>query len=176
MKQLDDIIAQASAAIEPVYFHLPIAGRDLPILRERVYTYELYHQMRCRWPRQIQLVLSGEVDKQGHEIIRALGARAAAPDLLVHGPGNMGLNHAIIEVKPSHADTVGIAKDLLTLSQFRVMVGYERAIYLFYGDDVPERRLNAVAERLGALPQIELWHHAAVGEPARRVGTLGAAA
>lgn len=174
MEQLDQIIADATAAIEPVYFRLPIAQGD-PIFRERVYTYELYHQMRCRWPGDTPFVLSGEVDKQGHEIIRSLGARAAAPDLLVHGPGNMGYNHAIIEVKPTRAARDGIEKDLLTLSQFRDLVGYERAIYLIFGSPFrPARAENVAASMGGAGAQIELWHHADVGQPATKIAVLGA--
>jgi hypothetical protein len=48
MNELSDVLAEATAAIEARYFRLPIAGGD-PIYRERVYCYELYHQMRLLW-------------------------------------------------------------------------------------------------------------------------------
>jgi len=38
-------------AIEAAYFHINIDGGDA-IYRERVYCYELYHQVRNRWPRE----------------------------------------------------------------------------------------------------------------------------
>jgi hypothetical protein len=41
-----EALAQATQAIEASYFLLPIAGRDRPIKRERVYCYELFHQLR----------------------------------------------------------------------------------------------------------------------------------
>ena len=48
MEQLTDILRQATAAIGRDYFLLPIHGAA-PVYRERVYCYELYHQMRLRW-------------------------------------------------------------------------------------------------------------------------------
>jgi hypothetical protein len=51
MQQLSDVLAAATAAIAQGYFRLSIHGKDIPIYRERVYCDELYHQMRCRWPR-----------------------------------------------------------------------------------------------------------------------------
>ena len=75
-------------------------------------------------------VLNGEVDKRAHPILRGRGADLNTPDLLVHKPGDMAGNHAIIEVKPAHAGNARIQKDLNTLSLFVREVGYERAIYL----------------------------------------------
>jgi hypothetical protein len=45
MDELTGILAAATAAIEPGYFRLNIDGGS-PVYRERVYCYELYHQMR----------------------------------------------------------------------------------------------------------------------------------
>jgi len=49
MEQFTQIFRDATAAIPPEYFLLPIHGAD-PVYRERVYCYELYHQMRGLWP------------------------------------------------------------------------------------------------------------------------------
>lgn len=46
METFVKILRKATANIPPEYFQLPIAGREDPIYRERVYCYELYHQMR----------------------------------------------------------------------------------------------------------------------------------
>jgi hypothetical protein len=64
MEQLTEILRQATAAISNDYFLLPIRGAD-PVYRERVYCYELYHQMRLRWPQGSPCRLNGEVDKSG---------------------------------------------------------------------------------------------------------------
>lgn len=174
MEQLNQVLSQATASIEQLYFQLPIDGSD-PIFRERVYCYELYHQLRRIWPPDSPFRLNGEVDKQGHARIQATGARVASPDLLVHIPGSMADNHAIIEVKPSSARLDGVCKDIRTLSQYRSLVGYQRAVYLFYGQ-LPEqliaRAIEVVTKEDGPVAPIELWFHPHPGEPAGYVGIL----
>jgi hypothetical protein len=126
MKELTPILTDATAAIEPEYFLLNIAGGD-PVYRERIYSYELYHQMRLRWPEGCPFWLNGEVDKSGHALLAALGADGRKPDLLVHRPGSMAGNYAILEVKSAGALNGGVDKDIDTLSLFRNDVGYRRA-------------------------------------------------
>jgi hypothetical protein len=141
MNMLSNLLASATAEIGHEYFRLPIDGGG-PVYRERVYCYELYHQMRRRWPDDGPFRLNGEVDKAAHPVLSRLDASYAKPDLLVHGPGDMGRNHAIIEVKSQKATAEGIEKDIRTLSLFRRRVGYERAIYLIYGHGNLERIFN----------------------------------
>ena len=170
------LIADATKSIAQSYFQLPIDGREDPIYRERVYCYELYHQLRLRWPVDVGYELSGEVDKSGHPLIRGNNLDRTKPDLLIHTPGNMDGNHAIIEVKPISASRSGIAKDLSTLTAFRRFAGYQRAIYLIYGsgniDTVitisNELQIDDSEERLD-LTLIEFWWHRRVGMPAIRV-------
>jgi hypothetical protein len=111
---------------------LPVYGKEDPIYRERVYCYELYHQMRLLWPIKTPYSLCGEVDKRGHPFYRGNELDQAKPDFLVHIPGELR-NYAVIEVKPINARHRGIYKDLKTLTTFRRNAGYQRAIYLFYG-------------------------------------------
>ncbi|MBP2510285.1 hypothetical protein J2855_003938 [Agrobacterium tumefaciens] len=174
VQQFNDVFCQATASIGGIYFYLPVHGSD-PKFRERVYCYELYHQLRQIWPSDTAFVLNGEVDKQGHALIKATGARLASPDLLVHIPGSMENNHAIIEVKPGSARLGGICKDILTLSEYCRLVGYHRAIYLFYGE-LPERLITQAIEIVtkvnGPITPIELWFHPQPGTPAELVGTL----
>jgi len=174
MNELDEILSIATTNIPREYFRLPIDGGG-PIYRERVYCYELYHQMRCLWPKDCRFRLNGEVDKAAHPILSRLGASYAKPDLLIHGPGHMSQNHAIIEVKSVMADLAGVRKDLRTLSLFRTRVGYERAIYLIYGGDYFDRVLSMIEQTVSELrdfPPIELWHHEGAESSARRVATL----
>ena len=65
MDGFDNVLAGAAAALAPEYFLLPV-HRANPVYRERVYCYELYHQMRCRWPERCAFILNGELDKQQH--------------------------------------------------------------------------------------------------------------
>lgn len=167
MRELTGIFEEATRCILPSYFHVQIDGGD-PIYRERVYCYELYHQLRCLWPSNTDYFLNGELDKSAHPILRKLGADYAKPDLLVHKPGHMEGNHAIVEVKSSRAQAAGISKDLKTLALFQSSVGYQRAIYLLFGFDVENtaERVQQTAQNIQGLPPIELWLHAAPGRPA----------
>ena len=84
MKELNSILSEAAANVDEMYFHFRIDGGDAPIFRERVYCYELYHQMRLLWPKTTKYFLNGEVDKAAHPILRELDADNAKPDFLVH--------------------------------------------------------------------------------------------
>lgn len=173
MNDLTDIIRGATASIQRGYFHLLIDGGD-PVYRERVYCYELYHQMRLLWPEATEFYLNGEIDKSAHPILRKLGADLIKPDLLVHRPGYMSGNHAVIEVKSSEASRQGIKKDLQNLALFRDRVGYQRAIYLIYGHQATQvvERVLRVTEELGGLPDVELWLQETPGQPATHNTTL----
>jgi hypothetical protein len=173
MRELTELLLGATARIEPQYFQVMIDGGS-PIYRERVYCYELYHQLRCVWPIGSEYCLNGELDKAAHPILRQVGAAYAKPDLLVHQPGCMAGNNTIIEVKSSRAQSAGIEKDLKTLALFRTEVGYQRAIYLLFGSNVEEaaERVTQTAEKISGLPAIELWLHPAPMQAAVHRGNI----
>jgi hypothetical protein len=175
MEDLDDILTEATAAVDSSYFTLDIAGGEA-VFRERVYCYELYHQMRLRWPSKdkCRFLLSGEVDKSGHMLLQQLGADGTKPDLLVHRPGFMEDNFAIIEVKHSTA-LEGMRKDLNTLDLFLRMVEYKRAIYLIYGPLATEKvaaRTASEAVKLGITTAIEVWLQPECGKPATQASKV----
>lgn len=163
MQELTQILRDATAAIGPEYFLLPVHGAD-PVYRERVYCYELYHQMRMRWPDGLYR-LNGEVDKNAHPYFQEGGQ--PKPDFIVHRPGT-GENYAVIEVKSCRAVLKDIRKDLGTLSVFRNQAGYRRAIYLIYGDDMVRTaaRIQRCAAEIQEIAPFELWLHSAAGTPA----------
>lgn len=173
MHELNQIIGEATAAIEHGYYSLEIDGGDA-VYRERVYCYELYHQMRLRWPGNCQYCLNGEVDKAAHPILSRLGVGCAKPDLLVHHPGDMTRNYAIIEVKTATTSIRGIKKDLETMSLFVRRVLYRRAIYLIYGAAVGRQvqKIRRLASQMPDLAPIELWLHSVVGQAAVHEVTL----
>lgn len=164
MEQFTQILREATAAIPPEYFLLPIHGGD-SVYRERVYCYELYHQMRRLWPPDCAYRLNGEVDKRSHPYFQDGGQ--PKPDLLVHQPGT-GENYAVIEVKSSRAAEREIDKDLGTLTLFTKRLGYQRAIYLIYGAEAPEAatRVHECAARFQQIAPFELWLHTTVRIPA----------
>ncbi|TPQ38573.1 hypothetical protein C2U70_08770 [Bradyrhizobium guangdongense] len=135
--------------------------------------------MRKRWPGGCPFWLNGEVDKAAHPKLMELGADGFKPDLLVHRPGDMGGNHAVLEVKPARSARQGAPKDLNTLSVFRRVVGYERAIYLIYGGDISGKLVEHIehhAERSDMPLPVELWVHTAPGQAAVHVKTLQSSA
>lgn len=88
LQRIRKLLAKASAAISQNYFMLPVAhyAGEEPLVqyRERVYAYELYHQLRVLWP-DWKYSLAGEVDKSGHPVIRGGELDKAKPDLLIQG-------------------------------------------------------------------------------------------
>ena len=87
-----EALVQATQAIGAPYFLLPVAGRDRPIKRERVYCYELFHQLRLAL-HDSQLTLTGEPDKRGHPDFPPIN-----PDFILHTPGCHERNTAVVEV------------------------------------------------------------------------------
>jgi hypothetical protein len=164
MDQFTQILEEAAAHIAPEYFLLPIHGAP-SVYRERVYCYELYHQMRLLWPRDCPYRLNGEVDKRAHPYFR--DSSEPKPDFLVHEPGTSN-NYAVIEVKSCRASDAGIRKDLETLTRFRTETGYARAIYLIYGEDAADAvaAVNKYVAEISA--PIELWFHPGAEKPALR--------
>lgn len=173
---IEELIITATENIESNYFQLPIDGKEDPVYRERVYCYELFHQLRCQWPVDSEYELSGEVDKAGHPLIRGNKLDNVKPDLLVHVPGDMGGNHTIIEVKPINASRTGISKNLSTLTAFRRYAYYEKAIYLFYGNGnfipllecINDLQYNDRENRID-LSLMKFWWHKEVGAAASEV-------
>lgn len=164
MHDFERIFEAATAAIDQDYFLLPVSGREDPIYRERVYCYELYHQIRVRWPDDTRHTLAGEIDKSGHPLIRGNGLDNCKPDFLIHLPGEMEGNYAAIEVKPVTVKRRDVMKDLETLVAFIDHGGYERGIYLFYGysgDGKGPRMATSELAAWGKDAHIEIWTHTA---------------
>ena len=173
MDELSELLRVASQGVALDYFQLNIDGGD-PVYRERVYCYELYHQMRKVWPANCPFFINGEIDKRAHPILRDLGADHAKPDFLIHTPGFMHGNHAIIEAKHSLVAD-GVRKDLETLDLFVRVVGYQRAIYLIYGREANDnaiQRINTFADEYAELVPVEIWLHQEAGTPAEHWDTI----
>lgn len=157
-----DAIKQATRNIEGRYFNLPVA-QAAPIKRERVYCYELYHQLRLALG-EGPLTLTAEPDKRGNP---DFGHRSAPnPDLILHLPGVHQYNTAVIEVecRPGRSH---LEKDLKTLKLMQSK-GYSNLILLLFGiNQVPWRRLSdaAVVADLPLADVVILLHRTA-GEEA----------
>jgi hypothetical protein len=174
---LEGMIAGAAARIGAEYFQLPVADAD-SVYRERVYCYELYHQLQCGWD-GFPFSLGGEVDKAGHPHFSGGPYARSKPDLLVHEPGNMDRNLACVEVKPCGASVDEVRDDLTKLTWFCRKARYHRGVFLVYGTEraeTPEygkllEKLRRASEGNGCidLARISVLAHAGVGQRAERV-------
>jgi len=156
-QQFMKCLIKAIKNIDAHYLQLPFSGSDEPIYRERVYCYELYHQLRCVLGDFFPYKLHGEVDKAGHPIIR----NAKKPDFIVHEPGNMS-NLVVIEVKPvTVKDRLNeLREDLGTLKWFLNKAEYYRAVMLIYGNinGFLPKNIEQEIENIDDSRIIVLWH------------------
>lgn len=162
-------LSKATTLIAPEFFNLEVASTDATIYRERVYCYELYHQLRQALPVGFPFTLQGEIDKQNHPIIsRACGA--IKPDLLVHKPGKMrNGNLVVIEVK-SIMRVSKLEKDFKTLQcMISLKDGYFRGISLLFGinnEDAYNKATRLYKKHCGgATERIHLFFHKLPGNP-----------
>ena len=125
------------------YYKITTTYESSGIVRERVFCYELYHQMRLvqseRGLNDVQI--HGEIDKNGH-IAFDRNARKN-PDFVFHVPGMMEGNAIVVEVKGKLEGTYqdGICKDIGTLSKFTDNRYYYRlGVLIIYNYNLEEFR------------------------------------
>ena len=122
------ILNQSCKRIESEFFYLRQHDQD-PVYRERVYSYELYHQLRIAIATNINLKhlsINGEVDKSGRR-----GFNKEKPDLILHLPESMEENIAVIEIKTANGTKYKKANN--TLRDFTNIHKYEGGIFLTFG-------------------------------------------
>lgn len=157
-------LIEASRQIGDEYFMLAVAYKDRPIKRERVYCYELYHQLRVAL-RDTPLTLTGEPDKRGHTDFTN---KQPNPDFILHTPGHHEDNMAVIEVE-CRLNREHLTKDLKTLKLMRGKGYHVLVLLLFSARTVPWQRLErAAAEAEIDLGDVVVLLHRAAGESATR--------
>jgi hypothetical protein len=165
-RDFEDLVTKlitATGRIEDCYFRVQTASKNGPtvVYRERVYCYELYHQLRNAIPDNGEYTLMGELDKRGHEIFHG----GKVPDFVFHVPGTMKGNLAVMEVKRiDNNENDEIQNDCDKLRKFVEEEGkYKGAIYLVFGDrgGQTDRFREIARQRLTGLTKgafILLWH------------------
>jgi hypothetical protein len=157
------MLIEATGRVEAPYFQVQTAARDgsSVVYRERVYCYELYHQIReVMQAEPSPYRLMGELDKHGHEIIHG----AEVPDFVFHVPGTMSGNLVVIEVKRiDNNDDAAISKDCEKLRRFVEEAMYKGAIYLVFGkgEGQIDRFCRRAEQTLRGLTNggfVQLWH------------------
>lgn len=169
MKEFIRMLRTATEQIEQNYFHMPVAGKNDTIYRERVYCYELYHQLRSLWD-DFPFKLCGEVDKKSHPLIW----KEPKPDMIVHKPKTMPMqNLAAIEVKTCDNYMNDYKADLDKLIRLCKDANYFRGILLVFGtpkrgqDDLDEKVLKAAKScNQDDMKSIDVFYHGKPGHSA----------
>jgi len=172
IQNFDRILKEATEKIHSRYILVPtVAGHKY---RERVYCYELYHQLRILWPSSNTHILNGELDKTQNPVFTNEKVKNIKPDFLVHTPGGWTQtktrNYIAIEVKPGAANLGDIRSDIKTLNDIMVIAGYTRGMLLiYYHETMPDkwakqlklliRRLHKIAREHTSERSIEVWTH-----------------
>ena len=135
---LISLIKDALDEVTQDYYHI-LTTYSLDVVRERVFCYELYHQIRkiqgangC-----CQFNIHGELDKRGHELIAREDWKI--PDFIFHVPGSMEGNALIVEVKGT-ITVQGVSKDLETLKAFCSKYGYQQGLWILFNYNLEEAK------------------------------------
>lgn len=172
---VDAALKKATSEIERAYFKVKrVAGSSADreceyVYRERVYCYELYHQLRRTHGNfGLELTTHAEIDKNGQEHYNKEN-----PDFLIHKPGSNENNFLIMEVKVSAGTTCKKkkwAEDIKKIVHFMQEHGYKRGVFLLFGSEDPSSCLRESANLFcqhnnGSDPsrievcKIEVWWH-----------------
>ncbi len=131
-----DQLKKAMLRVDQKYIEISIYELPDNRYRERVYCYELYHQLRIILGDAYQYNLDGELDKKAHPIFMKYKLEKI-PDFIVHHRGDMEDNLAIIEVKPIKSVNDSITKlndDLDKIIDFIEIAEYHYGIMLIYSN------------------------------------------
>ena len=166
LQHLHALLDAAAPRVGPDHFLLPVADAHA-VYRERVYCYELYHQLRCLWD-GFPFSLGGEVDKAGNPHFADGPYSNSEPDFLVHRPGTMDANLAVLEVKAGTVTLRGIRDDLQKLGWFCREARYFRGILLVFGNGGTDEEMAAKVRRADGvnvdLRSLDCLYHRQCGE------------
>ena len=135
INEIIDIINMAASQVTQNYLNLTTTYEPSGIVRERVFCYELYHQIRLILGKNHKLTLNGEIDKRGHQDFKVEDRKN--PDFVFHIPGQHEGHTIILEVQ-GNIDTEGITKDFRTIRTFISSYQYQAGIFLLYNHKLTE--------------------------------------
>lgn len=115
-KEFLKYICEAIGRVDKPYFNVQSAVLS-DIKRERVFCYELYHQMRLILGDRKDLTINGEINKVAHSHFSEY-LKNADPDFIFHTQGTHTNNRIVMEVKCSIDNSNEIEADLKTLLEF----------------------------------------------------------
>lgn len=126
------LVYDAMRNVSKEFFEIEIAEDVKEKRRERVYCYELYHQIRSLQEKKHlkDFTVNAEIDKRGHSII----TENFNPDIVIHQQGDM-VNYIVVEVKVT-LNAEGIAKDFNTIITMLEKYKYQYGIFILTGSSL----------------------------------------
>jgi len=158
VRQYMELIKDAITHVAPEYFNLKTTYEPSGIVRERVFCYELYHQIQCRMSPCHRLSLNGKMHKSGHIDFDRTDRKN--PDFVFHIPGTHEQNTLIIEVKGTLKYRQKIMGNFQTLLTFISKYRYKAGVFILYNHSIAEL-ITAVGEKfkeLAPLPGADSVH------------------
>lgn len=123
-------LKEALSKIDQSYYRVLTTYDE--IVRERVFCYEFYHQMRLCEENYNLSKLHAEIDKSGHGEFKTEDRKN--PDFIFHNPGTMSGNQVIIEVKGNIDGDM--FKDFETLTTFCKDYQYKLGYFILFGNSL----------------------------------------
>lgn len=136
LQEYHALLRHSLLQVDASYFRLLTTYRRLGIVRERLFCYELYHQMRNLMTQHHILSLHGEIDKRGHTDFAQQHRRN--PDFVFHIPGTHEGNLIVVEVKGELTKRNQVHKDFETLLVFASSYGYKSGVFILYNHTLGE--------------------------------------
>jgi hypothetical protein len=143
-----NLVKSALRRVESAYYKLTTTYEPSDIVRERVFCYELYHQIRSSMGPHHKLSLNGEIDKRRHIDFDRKDRKN--PDFVFHIPGTHERNTIVVEVKGSLQASKGIVKDFDTIITFVSKYQYKAGIFILYNHTFDELA-STLGQELGKL-------------------------
>jgi hypothetical protein len=164
-----DTIKKSLLQVEEKYLEQNTVNLSRKKYNERVFCYELYHQLRLNGEAFKNLTISGEAVKSEFQF-KNLG-KNKTPDILIHNFGTNKTNEVVIEVKTTtnkQSVLQGLKKDFITLDLFTdnttVKIDYKLGILILFHFDFFElikendKIFNSVKKVLGRNKRIVIWN------------------
>lgn len=140
MEKFEDILMTAIDNIDQNYYKVKTTYNHGGIIRERVFCYELYYQMRLL-KKDNQFFIHPEIDKSGHDEFDVEDRKN--PDFLYHIPGDFHPESVISEVKGTLSRGINeLIKDFQTIQRFIKKYNYKKGYFLLYNHSFDELKEN----------------------------------
>jgi hypothetical protein len=152
-------------------------GQNFERYNERVFCYELYHQLRNKLDAEGKdflgnTTLQGELKKiQVEQFVRKLGLRQLTeefiPDFVMHSSGSAKEHHFVIEVKcDPDVSKEEILSDLKKIDEFIDKFNYKRGIFLTTNAN-PENLASRIGKIFDEIGKLNFSQICLVSKPSR---------